>query len=162
MAADSLGVLAIAWPYVSLFLAGLSSITVLLPTPAFAIAFAAGAAGLNPILIGMSTGMGAAIGEMSTYFVALGSSKLFLKRHKKQIAAVEKKFQEYRPSLVIFVFAATPLPIDVIGLACGALEYPWKKFFLATLAGKMVKFLALGYAGAVGAEWVQNFFQWGA
>ena len=60
--------------------------------------------------------------------------------------------------MVIFVFAATPLPFDVIGLFCGVVRYPAKKFFIATLIGKIIKYLVIAYAGFYGMGWISIMF----
>ncbi|MEM7813757.1 MAG: VTT domain-containing protein [Candidatus Aenigmatarchaeota archaeon] len=139
------------------FIGFFSSFTLFLPTPAFAAIFLMAAGGLNPVALGIAAGIGAAVGELVGFGAGYGSRSLFmrahrheLKKHKAQLARIEQLFQKYKGWLVIFVFAATPLPFDVIGLFCGSIGYSLKKFAAATLAGKVVKYLAISFAGFYG------------
>ena len=58
--------------------------------------------------------------------------------------------------LTVFVFAATPLPFDVMGMVAGLLRYPFWKFFLACLCGKILKYVGIALAGAWGWEVVSK------
>jgi len=141
--------------YLGSFLAGvLSSVSIFLPTPGFVVVFAL-AGFLNPILIGILAGFGAAVGELLGYGVGFGAKKIIIKEREKAnkwLGKIEFYFKKYHPMVVIFVFAATPLPFDVAGMACGAMKYPIKKFFLATLAGKLVKYLIIAICGYYGVN----------
>ena len=55
-------------------------------------------------------------------------------------------------SLTVFVFALTPLPFDVLGIAAGLLRFPLWKFFIAAWLGKTVLCIGLALAGAWGWE----------
>ena len=60
--------------------------------------------------------------------------------------------------LIIILFAITPLPDDVIGILCGVINYDVKKFFFASLTGKIVMNLFLAWGGFLGAQWVLGVF----
>lgn len=140
--------------YFGVFLLGLfSSATMFIPTPAFIMVFLLGAT-MNPLLLGLFAGFGSAIGEMSGYAIGLGGKRVLLKKYDSKIKEVERKFERYGSSVIIFIFSAGPLPFDFVGLFCGALKYPFRKFFLATLMGKLVKYWAIAFAGFYGIEWV--------
>lgn len=152
--------------YPGAFIIGfLSSFTLFLPTPAFAIVFAMAAGGLNPVALGIAAGLGSAVGELIGFGLGYGSRQLFIKKHKRhikrhkaQLARIEALFQKYKGWLVIFVFAAAPLPFDIVGLFCGSIGYPLKKFMIPTMAGKIVKYLAIALAGAYGIQWLASLF----
>jgi len=109
---------------------------------------------LNPLLVGLIAGLGAAIGEFTGYGLGLGGRKVIEKKYKKDIEKVEKLFQRYGGFLIIVLFAATPLPDDIVGLLGGTLRYSLKKFFIASLIGKIILNLALAYAGFYGLNWI--------
>src|SRR3989344_6733307 len=157
---DALMQIALQYGYLGVFvIAFVSALTLFLPTPAFAIVFLLGAStAFNPFLLGVFGGAGAALGEMSSYYIGMGASATILRKYKKEFDRFERKFQKYAPGAVIFVFAATPLPIDVVGIFCGVVKYPWKKFLFYVLLGKLVKYLFLAYAGFYGFEWVKQYF----
>ncbi len=113
---------------------------------------------LNPLLVGLIAGLGAAVGEFTGYGLGLGGRKVIEKKYKKDIEKVEKLFQRYGGFLVIVLFAATPLPDDIVGLLGGTLRYPLKKFFIASLIGKIILNLALAYAGFYGLNWILSIF----
>jgi len=112
--------------------------------------------GLNPLLVGLSAGAGAAIGEFTGYAIGFGGRKVIEKKWKKDIKKAEKLFQKYGGFWVILLFAATPLPDDIVGILGGSLKYPLKKFFLASLIGKIILNLALAYAGFYSISWILN------
>jgi len=132
----------------------LSSATIFVPLPGFAIVFAMGAF-LNPVLVGVAAGVGSGLGEITGYLVgyaghdAAMNTELF-RRHKREIV-------KYGP-LAIFVLAFVPNPaFDVAGIAAGAIKMPLWKFALATIAGKALRFVLLAYAGGL----AYGFWQWG-
>ena len=144
--------------YPGIFLINLiASSAIVLPLPGAAFVFALGAV-LNPFLVGIAAGIGSAIGEFTGYALGVGGRKALRGRWKKQIDDVERLFQKYGGFLVIFIFAATPLPDDIAGLFAGVLKYPIKKYFIAVLLGKLVLNLIIAYAGMYGTIWVLNYF----
>ncbi len=148
-----------AWGYFGVFLVSIiGSATILLPLPSFAIIFFAGGF-LNPFLVGVSAAFGSTIGEMISYGIGIGGSHL-AKKYKQRLKEGKKWLQRHNGFLLIILFAATPLPDDLIGLACGVLRYDWRKFFLACLIGKIIlnTFLALG--GFYTFSRIFGYFNW--
>ena len=133
--------------YFGAFVAGfLSSFTLFIPSPTFVGIFFIGGV-MNPILVGISAALGSTLGESISYLFGFGISKAAKKKYKKTIKKIEKLFLKYKPGVVIFIFAATPLPFDVVGIVAGVVNYDKKKFLIATLAGKLVKFIFIAVAG---------------
>lgn len=163
-ATDILLQLVQSWGYPGAFLMGfVSSATVFLPTPAFIVVFimAAPQFGLNPFWLGIVSGTGAAIGELVGYYLAYAGSGLFLckyDKYAKDVKNLEKKFRKYGADLIVFLFAVTPAPFDIVGLLCGAIKYSVKRFFIATLFGKWIKYLFISYAGYYSMEWFIKLF----
>ncbi len=146
--------------YLGIFVVSfIGSASIILPVPFIAVVFSAGAF-LNPLLVGISAGAGAALGELTGYGLGYGGQKV-AKKYKKIFELAEKWFQKHGGFFVIFIFAATPLPSDVIGLICGAMKYPVKKFIIASLLGKIVANLIVAYAGFYSINWVLDYFQFG-
>jgi membrane protein YqaA with SNARE-associated domain len=144
--------------YFGIFLISLTEAsTIIFPLPFSFVIFTAGAI-LNPILVGLSAGLGAAIGEFTGYAIGFGGRKVIEKKYKNNIKKAEKLFQKYGAFLIIVLFAATPLPDDIVGLLGGSLKYSLKKFFIASLIGKIILNLVLAYAGFYGINWVFNIF----
>ena len=154
--------LVVSFGYLGVFLASLiGSASVLLPVPSFLIVTAAGTT-LNPILVGIVAGLGSAIGELVGYLIGLGllygKKKISRKKENKYSKLVKKWFSRKKGPVIIFLFALTPLPDDIVGVICGAIKYDVKKFFVATLAGKIILHIALAYAGLYGLEIIRHLF----
>ncbi len=144
--------------YFGIFVVSLiGSASIVLPVPFIIVVFSS-AAFLNPFLVGLSAGAGAAIGELSGYGAGYGAQTLIAK-HRKWFSLAEHWFQKRGGFFVIFIFAATPLPFDVVGLMSGAMKYPVKKFFIATFLGKIVANLIVAYAGFYSISWILWVFQ---
>jgi len=138
--------------YAGVFLISLvSSATIFLPLPGFAVVFAS-APYLNPIFLGIAAGLGSGIGEFSGYLAgyaghnALERTSVF-RSHKKQI--------EKYGAPAIFLLALIPNPaFDLAGIAAGAIEMKWWKFLAATVAGKILRCISFAYLGIWAGGWL--------
>jgi membrane protein DedA with SNARE-associated domain len=142
------------WGYLGIFAVSLlSSATIILPAPYFAFVFAAGAV-LNPVFVGIAGGLGSAIGEFTGYAIGLGGRQAIRRKHEKWLGRAEGWAERHGLFAVILIFAATPLPDDIVGILAGALGYGAKKFFVASLIGKLILNLALAFGGFYGMAFV--------
>ena len=143
--------------YLGVFLSGfLSTFTLFLPSPTFVLVILL-ATTLDPFLLGIVGGLGATIGEAIGYGVGYGVSYGVQHKYGKWMERTNRLMEKYRASVVIFIFAVTPLPFDLVGLFCGITKYSKKKFFIATLIGKVLKYIMLAYAGYYGISWVMDY-----
>ncbi|MFH0890227.1 MAG: VTT domain-containing protein [Candidatus Aenigmatarchaeota archaeon] len=150
--------LASQWGYVGIFLVELLSYsTVLLPVPGLAIAFLYGSI-LNPMLVGLIGGLGAAIGELTGYFVGYAGHKMIIKKNRKITKDVQNLLKRYNPFFVIIFLGALPFPFDVMGVLCGLSKYDLKKYFVATYIGHTIKLVVLALAGFYGVHWILRIF----
>ena len=131
--------------YLGVFAANLiGSATILLPIPAFATTIVAGTI-LNPILAGIFSAAGSTIGELTGYYAGVGGEDIIKK--DKNIIKVEKWMDKYG-LWVVFVLAAIPNPLfDIAGIISGASGIPVRKYLIAVLGGKLIKFILLAYLG---------------
>lgn len=147
--------------YLGIFVISLvGNASLFLVVPVFMFVFAAGAL-LNPWLIGLSAGLGATIGELTSYGIGLGAEKIIElkeKKYGKWLDRAEKWFEKHGAFPIIILFAATPLPHDIVGLLCGVLRYDVKKFLLATFIGKFVMYSVLAWSGFFGIQWILSLF----
>ncbi len=135
-----------AYGYPGVFIISLlGNATLILPAPSFAIVFAVGGV-LNPYLVGMAAGCGAALGEMTGYLAGLGGRGMLEdKKFHQRLEALMTR----RGAWLIFFLAFIPNPaFDVGGILAGALRMPWWKFLAATVAGKSIRFVLLAMFGA--------------
>jgi len=133
--------------YIALFFAVmLMSACLFMPVPVFAL-IAAVSTFLDPTLVGIVAGIGSAIGELSGYIVGLGGEAILRKkgkegdryRHGKEI------FEKYGFFGISFAAFFPFSPIDFVGVLAGMLRYGWKKFLLATMIGKIPRYLLVSY-----------------
>jgi membrane protein YqaA with SNARE-associated domain len=147
--ADFLNELVLGYGYLGVFLAAfLSCLTIFVVFPAHFIVFALGAK-LNPFLIGLLAGAGAALGETSAYLLSYFGSKAAQRKksYRDYVKKYGKLLAHYGSFLLLILFAATPLPDDAVGLLCGALQYDYKKFLLANFIGKTILFIIIALTG---------------
>jgi len=137
--------------YLGIFIiSAVMTANILLPYPAVVTSVAAGAA-LNPLLVGIFSGLGAAAGELVGYGLGYKGRTLLSKRMKKAVlekrwGRTEKLFHKYG-GLLVFVIAATPLPDDILGMICGAIRYDVLKFYLFSAAGKVIIYTVFAITG---------------
>lgn len=134
----------------------IGSASVIFPVPAFFIIPAGIFMGLNPWLVGICAGLGSALGEITGYGFGKGGGKVIEKKYKKHIEKYRKWFEKDRVFLFILLFAATPLPDDILGLVCGVFNYDLKKFILASIIGKVILNLFIAFASFYGIEIILN------
>lgn len=75
------------------------------------------------ILLILSSALGATLGKVLIYFIGKGFSKLLSQRSRKNLELFNK-IAKKSLALAIFVFAALPLPDDVLYLPLGLTGFP--------------------------------------
>lgn len=139
--------------------AAVGAATVFLPTFPLSLLVFLSAAKLNPIGLGIAAGIGSATGEMVGYLIGRGSERLLEKKYEKQIHTIREMFHKYRGTFVIFIFGAIPIvPFDLMGLFAGSIHFSAKKFYLAAVAGKTVRYTIVALAGYFGINGALNYF----
>ena len=136
--------------YLGAFLISLvSNATIFLPMPSLLLLFALGAS-FNPILVGLVSSVGGAIGELSGYIA--GRSGRGIARENKWFTRADRWMRRWG-TLTVFVFSLVPvLPIDTAGLAAGVLHFPVLKFLAACFLGKTILYIGMALFGAWGWE----------
>ncbi|MGD9397547.1 MAG: VTT domain-containing protein [Candidatus Thorarchaeota archaeon] len=135
--------------------------TILFPFPYVGVAFILG--GLkeevtmvfvfDPWLIGVISGLGAMLGEMTGYLIGYGGGKLI---DENQTSAF-KRYVDSHPRatpFVVWLLAATPIPDDVLVVPLGAARYSWWKVALAQLIGKSMFLMGIAWSGRIGLDFV--------
>ncbi len=105
------------------------------------ITFAVG--GLNPLFLGIFSGIGVAFGDALFFYLGVqarkvafnrGGSKNILERFAHWI---EGRSQHSIPILIFFYSGFTPLPNDVLAISLAFANYSFKRFFIAVLLGNI-------------------------
>ncbi|GAB4535832.1 MAG: hypothetical protein Kow0063_20600 [Anaerolineae bacterium] len=131
--------------YPAIFLISLvGNATIILPTPSMAVVFGLGAA-LNPVLVGVTAGLGSALGELTGYLAGVGGRIVV---EDRELYERLERWMRKRGMLVIFVLGLVPNPaFDVGGMIAGGLKMPVWKFILAAWAGKGLRLVIFALSG---------------
>ncbi len=137
----------------------LGNATLIFPAPSFTVV--AFGAVLNPYLVGVLAGCGAAVGEMTGYTLGLGMSPNldegttlagFGEKEMQWLRWLRPKFQRWG-AIVIFILAAIPNPIfDMGGILAGIARMRWWKFLTAAALGKTVRFTVLSMVFGIAVD----------
>jgi len=145
--------------YPGLFFVNLVSCSsIFFPLPGYILVFIFGGI-LNPFLVAIFAALGATFGGLTAYGLGRGGGYVLKQKQKKYFEMGKEWFKKGRGFLVIILFAATPLPYDLIGILAGIFNYHLKKFILATFLGKMIMHSVLAFGGFYGINWLLNIFQ---
>jgi len=146
-----------SYGYLGVFVVSvIGNATVLLPLPSLAATFVTGGV-FNPIIVGVVSGAGMAIGELSGYLAGYGGGAIIRAEDRERYVRLENWMRRYG-GWTILVLSIVPNPLfDLAGIAAGVLHYPVWRFLLVCFIGKSIKGLALALAGAQWLEWFDRF-----
>jgi membrane protein YqaA with SNARE-associated domain len=144
------------WGYGGVFLVTLiSSCTILFPVPGELVVITA-AGILSPLWVGIVASIGGTLGEITGYLAGYWGSDVVKGERLKGYERAKRWMKRYG-SPTVFVFALTPFPFDIVGIASGSLKFPLWKFLLACWAGRLPRHIAEAY---LGYSLFQHFFPW--
>ncbi|RKX23060.1 MAG: hypothetical protein DRP51_01305 [Candidatus Zixiibacteriota bacterium] len=127
-------------------LSAVSSTPLMLPIWIYALAGAT--LGLNLIRLAAVMGIGSAAGTLVTFGLGryFGDSKWVKKRFPNfhNHPWTTKKSKKYI-TLILFLGNASLIPCDVLYAACGFKRFPAPLYFIATAAGRFVRYTYLSY-----------------
>ncbi len=132
-----------------------------LPIPApYIVAVFSLAAVLNPFLVGVVAGLGAAIGGLLVYLLGRAGCRILpwnsspRPGDESSIARWSQRFARWarkRGSLVVFLMSVIFNPaFGPIAITMGAIRFQITKFFLMCWAGNTIKSLIIAYCGYFG------------
>ena len=82
------------------------------------------------------------VAKQIIFYVSYGGRKIISEKTKKRMKPFQKLVKRYGGSAA-FVAAATPIPDDLVYIPLGLAKYNPKRFFIATLMGKLVLFYVI-------------------
>ena len=120
----------------------------LLMLPIWGYALAGIAMGYNVVRLAVVMALGSATGSLTTLLIGrYFSERSFIKRKFPNLKEHPWTAGKSRVVVtwILFIGAASPIPIDVVYLACGAKKYPISLFWPLIAAARVVRYLYLGY-----------------
>lgn len=148
--------------YIGAFLiAFVSSISILFPVPGVVIIVTMAAAPeFNWALVALTAGIGGAVGEFTSYLAGYAGRAIVVRDYTERYQWAEGWMRRYG-GWAILLFAFTPLPFDLVGVAAGALRYPFLRFILLTMVARIPRSMLECYLGAGLIQIIMSFFGWG-
>ncbi len=93
------------------------------------------------------------------FFVSFGGRKIMNEKTRKRMRPFERLVKRYGAAAA-FVAAATPMPDDIIFIPLGLAKYNPKRFFVATLTGKIVlSYIIVFISHYVGLSFIEPFLE---
>ena len=84
----------------------------------------------------------ATIAKQIIFYASYGGRRMISEKTKKRMRPFQKLVKRYGGAAA-FVAAATPIPDDMVYIPLGLAKYNPKRFFVATLSGKIVLYYAI-------------------
>lgn len=148
--------------YFGIFLVSLiGALSIFFPIPYTVVIFTLG--GLKtgeswvfePVWIAIAAGIGSAIGEFSGYLLGFGGRKAISERYKEKMGFLMKVFDRFGP-VVIFLFALTPLPDDLLFIPLGVMRYSLTRAFIPAFVGKVCMNFIVAYGGRFSVQIIRD------
>src|SRR3989338_6439968 len=104
--------------FIASFVSSSSIFVPILPFPSYAPVLVGVGIGLNPLLTGLSGGIGSVFGDLLSYLIGMGGSAT-IEKFEKKVPKFLKRFERFYSNIgfwVVLAFAFLPLPFDIVGI----------------------------------------------
>jgi len=88
-------------------------------------------------ILALSSAITATVAKQIIFYVSYGGRKIINEKTRKRMRPFERLVKRYGAAAAFFA-AATPIPDDLVYVPLGLAKYNPKRFFVATLTGKIV------------------------
>jgi len=107
----------------------------------------------DPWLLGLLSGIGATIGDMTSYALGYAGRRLVDETNTSGFSEFIQDHPRATP-VAIFVLASTPLPLDPAVVALGVARYKWWKIFIPCVIGEIIFLTAISWSGRLSMDWI--------
>ena len=129
------------------FISFIGTMSIIVPIPyTLVILWLSMRGAMNPLLLTIAGGIGSGIGEFSGYALGYYGRTMISKKRQRKMNYMVKVLNRYG-SIVIFLFALTPLPDDLLFVPLGILRYSFIKAFIPCFLGKLLMCGILAFGG---------------
>ena len=116
----------------------IGSLIPFVPVPSFILLATMSVGGQFDIhILALISALTATIAKQIIFYASYGGRRMISEKTKKRMKPFQKLVKRYGGSAA-FVAAATPIPDDMVYIPLGLAKYNPKRFFIATLSGKIV------------------------
>jgi membrane protein YqaA with SNARE-associated domain len=135
--------------YLGVFLISIiGAMSIIIPIPYTFVILTLGMKGvMDPLLLTVAGGLGSAIGEFSGYLLGYYGRAVISEKRRRKIDYIVRVLEDRYGPVVIFLFALTPLPDDLLFIPLGVLRYKFVKAFIPCFFGKLLMCSILAYGG---------------
>lgn len=107
---------------------------------------------LNPLLVGISGGMGGAIGELTSYLFGYSFRASLSDEFERKLERLRNwrfiRVSRERSFVPLFILSSIPNPFfDPISALAGSLRIAFPKYFVPVLLGRTLRHVVIAYAG---------------
>ncbi len=151
--------LAVQYGYSGIFLISLiGASSIFFPVPYTVVIFTLGGLEIfDPAWIAIAAGIGSAVGEFSGYLLGFGGRRVISEEYKRKMEFLMKIFDRFGP-IVIFLFALTPLPDDLLFIPLGVIRYSIIRALIPALIGKICMNFIVAYSGRLSIRIIRDIF----
>ena len=116
----------------------IGSLIPFVPVPSFILLATMSVGGQFDIhILALISALTATIAKQIIFYASYGGRRMISEKTKKRMKPFQKLVKRYGGAAA-FVAAATPIPDDLVYIPLGLAKYNPKRFFIATLSGKIV------------------------
>ena len=109
--------------------------------------------------LALVSAVSATIAKQIIFTVSFGGRKIMNEKTRKRMRPFERLVKRYGAAAA-FAAAATPMPDDIIFIPLGLAKYNPKRFFVATLSGKIVlSYIIVFISHYIGLSFIQPFLE---
>ncbi len=114
------------------------SLVPFIPLPSFVV-LATMAVGeqFNIHILALSSAVAATLAKQIIFYISYGGGRIISEKTRKRMKPFERLVKRYGAGAA-FLAAATPIPDDLVYIPLGLAKYNPRRFFVATLTGKIV------------------------
>ncbi len=110
-------------------------------------------------VLALLSAISATAAKQIIFFVSFGGRKIMNEKTRKRMRPFERLVKRYGAAAA-FVAAATPIPDDIIFIPLGLAKYNPKRFFIATLTGKIVlSYIIVFISHYIGLSFIEPFLE---
>lgn len=113
----------------------------------------------NLHILALLSAVTSTVAKQIIFYVSYGGRKIIKDETRKRIKPFERLVKRYGAAAA-FVAAATPIPDDLVYVPLGLAKYDPKRFFIATLSGKIIlSYIIVFMSHSLGLSIVQPFLE---
>jgi membrane protein DedA with SNARE-associated domain len=107
-------------------------------------------------IVAVLSALGATLGKLVIYFLGRGVGHTLPEKSRENLFFFQKLLRRWG-ILAIFLFAASPLPDDVLYIPLGMAKYKLHHYFLAVLFGKVIVTSYALLAGKIAMDFIEFY-----